>query len=207
VSDADYFHETVASTRASGGVVPSFAPRTLRDAMPNRVFSIAGPSGSLRFNDVAVIGEVVSAENGPAYRHVGDDQREPVAFDDPRADEHAFDVKVQVEELYGIEGNMSPFLTFRMGAMGAKDLERFRQSLGELGRVVVLLWGCDDRDGRVLIPGEQGALIGQIDASGGLRFPGLGGEENRCVDEINTLAAFRAAAAEPMSRTVWDTQD
>lgn len=193
-----YFY---AQVRDRGGERGQFAPQDLREALPNRTYTIPGVT-TFTHSDVALVGRVTAAAKGPAFAHTGeDDVIVPVDFDDPSAAERAVDVHVVVDESFGnIE--VPRELTFRMGLIGAKDSDLFIDGLSSLGRIAVVLKARQDRDGEALIPTEQGALIGQIDDAGRLSFPGLGDDKDDFIIGISTVDAFRAAASEPSRRVV-----
>lgn len=188
--------------RDSGGACRQFAPQNLHEALPNRTYTVPGRA-TFTFSDVALLGQVRGIEKGPAFAHAGDDNLVPVDFDDPSAAEWSVQVHVAVDELFG---TMEPTreLTFRMGLLNAPDRDLFVDGMGSLGRTAVVLTRRQDRDDEVLIPSEQGALIGRIDGLGRLRFPGLGAEEHGFVVAITTVDAFRAAASEDQRLVILD---
>jgi hypothetical protein len=197
VPSVDYVYSQIVRVRESGLADKWLTPHDLCQALPNHTYLLPGGRVSA-FSDVAVVGRVMGAMKGPAFAHAGDDVLIPVDFDDPSAAEHAVDVQVAVEEVLG-GMQLGPDMTFRMGSLGAEDRDRFIDGLRNLGRIVVTLQSRQDRDGEVLIPTEQGALIGLVDDSGHLRFPGLGGDEATFVGGISTLDAYRAAGSKPVT--------
>jgi hypothetical protein len=160
------------------GIAPTawFRPRNLREALPNRTYTVPGKA-TFTYSDVAIIGRITSAETGAAFAHAGDDVLVPVDFDDSSAAEHALDVGVAVDEWFG-DGEPASKVSFRIGSLGSRDRELFLDGLRSLDRVAVTLQKRQDRDGKVLIATEQGALIGRIDGSRPLWCPGLGLEEH-----------------------------
>ncbi|HSV37199.1 MAG TPA: hypothetical protein VLI04_00440, partial [Nocardioidaceae bacterium] len=172
-----------------------FPPENLRDALPNMTFTIPGKT-TFRHSTLAVIGQVISADKGPAYAHAGDDVLVRTDFDSPSAAERTVDVHMSVDETYGQEEPLDSVM-FRMGLLNSREPALFIDGLAGLGRIVAVLDTRHSRHhGDELIPAEQGALLGRIDADGALSFPGLVNEVE-FVAHLSSLDAFRAAAAEP----------
>jgi hypothetical protein len=133
--NVDYFYDQVVRIKVSGCSGREYEPGNLREALPNRSYVIPGVT-TFTYSDAALVGRVILAEPGPAFAYAGDDVRVPVAFDDPRAAERAFEVRVAVDEWFG-HGQPADAVSFRMGAMGARDLDRYLDGLNRLGRVTV----------------------------------------------------------------------
>lgn len=142
---------------------------------------------------MAAIGHVTDAEKGPAFAHVGEDVLEPVGFDDPSAAERAAVVQLAVEECFGKEPVPST-LAFQMGLLNADDPALFMDGLRGLGRITIALI-IRQRTG-VLMPAEQGALIGRIDGRARLTFPALAPEGEQFLAGITSVEGFRTAASE-----------
>jgi hypothetical protein len=199
----DYYFDTVAGARSAHMTITGPQPASLKQAMPNRRYAIRGTDIKFQFSELVVSGTVVEVRDGPAFAHRDDDTIYPVAFDDPAAVEHAFDVVMRVDEEFGATTGKDA-VTFRVGAMNAEDLDAYKSSLQGLGDVIVFLQSRQDRDGTVWIPIEQGALIGLVSNSGELRFPGLGTDQApKFTDEMSTMKQLRAAARErPQTTTL-----
>lgn len=199
----DYYFDTVTRARDAHMIVTGHQPASLTQALPHRRYAIRGTDITFQFSELVVSGTVVEARNGPAFAHRDDDTIYPVAFDDPAAVEHAFDVVMRVDEEFGATTGKDT-VTFRVGAMNAADLDAYRSSLDGLGNVIVFLKPRQDRDGTVWIPIEQGALVGLVSGSGELRFPALGDEQaSGFADDISTMKQLRAAAREgPQTTTL-----
>lgn len=193
-STPDYYFATVAAARDAHMMIAGPSPTSLAEALPNRRYSIRWTDITFQFSELVVTGEVIEARYGPAYAHRDNDTIYPVAFDDPRAVEHTFDVVIRVEEEFGaVTGGET--VTFRMGSLNAADLEGYKKALQSLGRTVVFLQNRQDRDGPVWIPIEQGALVGQVSSSGALRFPAMDPEHAEGFSpEMSTLRQLRETA-------------
>ena len=118
----------------------------------------------------------------------------PVDFDDPSVAERSASVHVAVEEVIGKE-SVPVALTFRMGLLNAHDPDLFLDGLRSLGHVAVALTR-HPRHADVLLPAEQGALIGRIDETGGLTFPALAPAGDEFLAGIATVDKFRTTASE-----------
>ena len=77
------------------------------------------------------------------------------------------------------------------------------ESLSSMGRIVAVLKTRRDSDGDVFIPILQGGLLGQVDNSDTLRFPGLGHEETSFLDGVTTLGQLRELAVSGVRTAEW----
>jgi hypothetical protein len=87
----------------------------------------------------------------------------PVDFNDPAAAERTARVHVTFDQLSGVWPDPS-VLVFQMGQMNADNPGLFLSGLRSLGRIAMALT-LHQRKG-VLIPADQGALIGRIVGAG-----------------------------------------
>ncbi len=110
----EYYFKTVSNARHTHLIVTGPSPRSLSEALPNRHSSIRGTGITFQFSELVVAGDVIEVREGPAFAHGRDDTIYPVAFDDPTAVEHAFDVVVRVAEEFGA----------RTGQLGLRDRTR-----------------------------------------------------------------------------------
>lgn len=196
-SSVGYVYAQVVRGRAATGC-RVIAPHDLRAALPNHTYVLPG-SAPFRFGDVALVGKVTAAEKGPAFAHAGDDVLVPVDFDDPSVAERTALVHVAVDESWG-DAAAPRELTFQMGLHNADNAGLFIEGLSSMGPVAVILTRRDKRGVKLLVPAEQGALIGRIDGADRLRFPGLGDDEDEFVGGITSGEAFRRAASQPSRR-------
>lgn len=109
--------------------------------------------------------------------------------------ERSVNVHVAVEEVIGNESVPSA-LSFRMGLLNANDPDLFLDGLRSLGHVAVALT-MHPRQADLLLPAEQGALIGRIDKPGRLTFPALAPAGDEFLAGITTVDEFRTTASEP----------
>jgi hypothetical protein len=151
--------------------------------LPNRRFWFMEDDRTIafEFSNAIVVGQVVAVTKGPAFAHEADDELRSVDFDDPSAAERTIDVHVRIEELFGpngrIESPASGELSVRWGGLGRLDgpaRMTYIAAMASLGRIVAVLKTRSDRDGDVCIPVLQGGLLGQVNDSDELTFPGLG---------------------------------
>ena len=191
-----YFYESVIRGRQLG--CRNYAPQNVREALPNRTYTLPSKT-TFSYSDMAVIGHVTAADRGPAFAHAGEDVVVPVSFDDPAVAERTANVHVTVEEFFGKEPVPS-LLVFQMGLMNADNPGLFLDGLRSLGRIAMALI-VHERTG-VLMPAEQGALIGRIDGAGRLTFPALAPEGEEFLAGITSVDKFRTAAAEPPERVL-----
>ncbi len=184
-------------------------PQSLIEALPNAVttFRTANGNHDITWSDSVVIGKVTSVDPGsaieieatkPGEDSDGGNYRE-VDFDDPKANSRSVLVTIDVEWSKGTEDET---VQFRIGA-GDADPEKYMASLRGLGKVVVLL---DEREnGRYkgdLFPRGGASLIGTVDTSGSIVFPGLPVEESEYLGGIDTVAELRLQVAKEAIRFV-----
>jgi len=187
-----------------------FQPQTLRQALPTNRYWFNARDGrrTFQFSHAVLIGSVTSVEPGPAYRHGDDDTVIPVDFDDPRAVERAVDVHIEVDHFISSSGptDHQEAAQFRWGGLGSmNEVERrdYMASLRALGRVVVVVGVRHDPDGDAYIPIMQGASLGQVDALGKVRFPGLGEDETAFVGDVVSVAAITRITAQGPLTSEW----
>lgn len=197
VAAREYFFKLVDQARRSPQSDALIAGDSLASTLPNRTYVAETQQGKVveyTNSDLLVVGRVVNVTEGEAWNHTGEDRYEIVDFYSPEADERSVMVTVDVSRAYG-QDPMPRSIEFRMGLLGSNDPPTFIKGLASLGDVAIVLSRVDDgRSEGTLIPGMSGALVGTIDASGELDFPGLGTDEERFLDGVNTVDELSAEA-------------
>jgi len=191
----DVYFQVVAEISEEPFIDTLWTPASLAEALPNQVIDIPGDSpisGRSPASSLAVVGEVVKVEPGPAVRHSDKDEDEatPVDFFDPGADERAALVTVSVKQAWGTKEDLDSVVV-RFGSLGLPP-DQLLSALAALGDIAVVLNEVEDAS--TYVPAMFGALVGVVQPDGSLSFPGLGSTEKDFTAGINTVAAPRVAA-------------
>lgn len=202
VGDADDVYSAVQHLR-SLGMGFTLEPQSLADALPNREIVIKTSTKTItsRFSDAAVAGQftAVMPDEGLVWTNDdgtdrADDDPKIVDFDDPAADERSAIVTMEVDWVCGLGD--AETVDFRIGVPVEADPDKFLAGLRDFETAIVLLQR--DPSGRregELRPILQSAGLGEIDEQDNLHFEGLGDDQTRFLDGLDTLDELQAECA------------
>ncbi len=161
-----------------------YVDRSLAQALPNQTYSDLDTGQTYSISDAVVLGTVIEARVAAAYSFAGDgiDYRE-VPAEDPEADWRMVSVTIAPERTWG-EAPVSEPVVFQLPLNGAIPVKTGVASVGELGRVVVVLEG--DR----VVRNEQ--LLGTVDDEGRIAFVGATAMPDYA-DGLDTVAELASA--------------
>jgi hypothetical protein len=167
---------------------------TLEEALPNVLYTDSAGRGS-PLSISAVVGRVVSAEDGRAFLNASPESEE-VPFDDRRADWRTIHLHIEVDQVLG--GQPFRDLTVGIAIGAATDPGRMETGLTGLGHVVLLVTPPDavfdyDTEVHPLLGG--GELIATVDDEGRLALPMIDGTtRGRVLGDIRTVDDLARAA-------------
>ena len=167
------------------------------DLLPNHTYRM-GEGPEFRMSDVVVLGSLGAVAAGKAYSAEESPRGVEIDFYSSEAAWRTYHVQIKVDKvLAGSLRGDAPTMGLALG--GDADIDGVTKDLRDLGKVVVLLRPSPVFDYATGLLGstEDGAFIGQVDASGRVTFPVLSKDEARSLAPDLTVDDITAAAAEP----------